>query len=33
MAEQRQILLDTLISWQGDTPRIDDVVVMGVRIV
>ena len=32
MDEQRDILEKTLLSWHGDTPRIDDVVVMGVRI-
>jgi serine phosphatase RsbU (regulator of sigma subunit) len=33
MNEQRQILEETLKNWHGNTPRIDDVVVMGVRIV
>ncbi|MBC7125628.1 MAG: SpoIIE family protein phosphatase, partial [Bacteroidales bacterium] len=33
MSEQRQILDETLKNWHGNTPRIDDVVVMGVRIV
>ncbi len=33
MSEQRDILDETLRNWHGDTPRIDDVVVMGVRIV
>ena len=32
MDEQREILHKTLLDWHGDTPRIDDVVVMGVRI-
>lgn len=32
MDEQREILHKTLLNWHGDTPRIDDVVVMGVRI-
>ncbi|MGE0077565.1 MAG: SpoIIE family protein phosphatase [Bacteroidales bacterium] len=32
MDEQREILNSTLLNWHGDTPRIDDVVVMGVRI-
>jgi serine phosphatase RsbU (regulator of sigma subunit) len=32
MSEQHQILDETLKNWHGDTPRIDDVVVMGIRI-
>ncbi|PKP39350.1 MAG: hypothetical protein CVT98_02110, partial [Bacteroidetes bacterium HGW-Bacteroidetes-15] len=32
MAEQKEILLNTLLDWQGDTSRIDDIVVMGLRI-
>ncbi|HRX69370.1 MAG TPA: hypothetical protein P5200_13435, partial [Tenuifilaceae bacterium] len=32
MAEQREILHKTLVDWQGETPRIDDVVLMGVRL-
>lgn len=32
MDEQREILHQTLIDWHGDTPRVDDVVVMGVKI-
>lgn len=32
MSEQREILNKTLLDWHGDSPRIDDVVVMGVRI-
>ena len=32
MAEQRDILERTLSDWHGINPRIDDVVVMGVRI-
>ena len=32
MSEQRDILDKTLSDWHGDSPRIDDVVVMGVRI-
>lgn len=32
MAEQRYILERTLLEWHGPLPRIDDVVVMGVRI-
>jgi serine phosphatase RsbU (regulator of sigma subunit) len=32
MAEQREILYKALHDWQGETPRIDDVVVMGVRL-
>jgi len=32
MDEQRDILDKTLLNWHGDTPRIDDVVVMGMRI-
>lgn len=32
MSEQREILDNTLKEWHGETPRIDDVVVMGVRI-
>lgn len=32
MDEQREILHKTLLNWHGDTPRIDDVVLMGVRI-
>lgn len=33
MDEQRDILDKTLLNWHGETPRIDDVVVMGMRIV
>lgn len=32
MDEQRAILEATLIRWHGNSPRIDDVVVMGVRV-
>lgn len=32
MNEQREILDKTLLDWHGDSPRIDDVVVMGVRV-
>lgn len=32
MKEQREILNTTLLEWHGTQPRIDDVVVMGVRI-
>jgi len=32
MAEQREILHKNLLDWHGTSPRIDDVVVMGVRI-
>ena len=32
MAEQRERLHKNLLDWHGDSPRIDDVVVMGVRI-
>jgi len=32
MAEQRDKLHKTLLDWHGDSPRIDDVVVMGVRV-
>ena len=32
MAEQHDILAHRLVEWHGDSPRIDDVVVMGVRI-
>lgn len=32
MAEQRDRLHKNLLDWHGDSPRIDDVVVMGVRI-
>ncbi|MHC1703648.1 MAG: SpoIIE family protein phosphatase [Tenuifilaceae bacterium] len=32
MTEQREILNQTLLDWHGDSPRIDDVVVMGVRV-
>lgn len=32
MAEQREILNKTLSDWHGTSPRIDDVVVMGVRV-
>lgn len=32
MAEQREILHQTLLNWHGESPRIDDVVVMGVRL-
>lgn len=32
MSEQKIILDETLKNWHGNTPRIDDVVVMGVRI-
>ncbi len=33
MSEQKVILDETLRNWHGKSPRIDDVVVMGVRIV
>jgi len=33
MSEQHDILDKTLKDWHGNTPRIDDVVVMGIRIV
>ncbi|MGD9976463.1 MAG: SpoIIE family protein phosphatase [Bacteroidales bacterium] len=32
MNKQRDILNKTLLDWHGNTPRIDDVVIMGVRI-
>ena len=32
MAEQHEILHKTLLDWHGDSPRIDDVVLMGVKI-
>ena len=32
MEEQREILHQRLNDWQGDTPRIDDVVLMGLRL-
>jgi serine phosphatase RsbU (regulator of sigma subunit) len=32
MEEQRERLHKNLLDWHGDSPRIDDVVVMGVRI-
>jgi serine phosphatase RsbU (regulator of sigma subunit) len=32
MAEQRDILHNKLLEWQGDTSRIDDIVLMGLRI-
>jgi serine phosphatase RsbU (regulator of sigma subunit) len=32
MEEQREILLNALLGWQGDTDRIDDIVVMGLRL-
>lgn len=32
MTEQRERLHKNLLDWHGDSPRIDDVVVMGVRI-
>ena len=32
MSEQRDVLYQRLVSWQGDTPRIDDIVLMGVRL-
>jgi serine phosphatase RsbU (regulator of sigma subunit)/ligand-binding sensor domain-containing protein len=32
MPEQRERLHKNLLDWHGDSPRIDDVVVMGVRI-
>jgi len=32
MVEQREKLHKTLLDWHGTSPRIDDVVVMGVRI-
>lgn len=32
MAEQREKLHKTLLDWHGSSPRIDDVVVMGVRV-
>lgn len=30
--EQQRILYKTLLNWHGDTPRIDDIVVLGVKI-
>ena len=32
MDEQRELLHQRLNSWQGDTSRIDDIVIMGVRL-
>lgn len=32
MDEQKELLLQRLNSWQGNTSRIDDIVIMGVRI-
>ncbi len=32
MTEQKEKLHKTLLDWHGDSPRIDDIVVMGVRI-
>jgi serine phosphatase RsbU (regulator of sigma subunit) len=32
MPEQREIFHKTLVNWHGDTPRIDDVVLMGQRL-
>jgi serine phosphatase RsbU (regulator of sigma subunit) len=32
MEEQKEILHKTIVDWQGDTPRIDDIVLMGVRL-
>ncbi len=32
MPEQKEILLNTLLEWQGDTDRIDDIVLMGLRL-
>lgn len=32
MSEQKEILYNTLLNWQGDSSRIDDVVVMGLRL-
>ena len=32
MAEQREIFNTTLEEWHGDSPRIDDVVLMGLRL-
>ncbi|MDX9854800.1 MAG: SpoIIE family protein phosphatase, partial [Tenuifilaceae bacterium] len=32
MIEQKEILLNNLIEWQGDGSRIDDIIVMGVQI-
>lgn len=32
MEEQREFLHKTIVEWQGDTPRIDDIVLMGVRL-
>ncbi len=32
MEKQHELLHQRLVSWQGTTPRIDDIVIMGVRI-
>jgi len=32
MAEQHERLHKNLLDWHGSSPRIDDVVVMGIRI-
>ncbi len=32
MAEQREILNKTIDEWRGETPQIDDIIVLGIRI-
>jgi len=33
MEEQRRILERTIEEWKGDSPQIDDILVMGIRII
>jgi serine phosphatase RsbU (regulator of sigma subunit) len=32
MTEQKEVLTETLESWQGDTPQVDDILVIGLKI-
>ena len=32
MPDQKQILLETLHNWKGNSPQIDDILVVGIRI-
>ncbi|WP_418065025.1 PP2C family protein-serine/threonine phosphatase [Salinivirga cyanobacteriivorans] len=32
IAEQKQILDNTITSWMGDEPQLDDILMMGIRI-
>ncbi len=32
MADQREILWQTLLSWRGDIEQLDDIIVIGVRV-